>query len=256
MARPGRSRPSGDRPGRRRPAADGRGPGPGRGHRPPAHGPGPFQPRAVPESALDRLQAEAGAFDTWVKPITRSEEEVATVFLISRAEEMEQGDPAYLAELQRWLRTDPGGGRRRPRRGGAQRRSARPTVELAHPRLRRRRPRPAPLPGRGDPDAPPPDVERPRSSSWAPRTTTARPGCRPAGRSGGCCCARRRRAGGVPAHPGARLAGYPQPDAVAAVPRRASRRCCSAWAIRPSRRRRGERPPTGGRGPALRARPG
>ena len=47
------------------------------------------------------------AFGTWVKPITRSEEEVATVFLISRAEEMEQGDPAYLAELQRWMRTDP-----------------------------------------------------------------------------------------------------------------------------------------------------
>ena len=67
----------------------------------------PFQPRAVPEALVDRLQAEARAFDTWVKPITRSEEEVATVFLISRAEEMEQGDPAYVAELQRWLRTDP-----------------------------------------------------------------------------------------------------------------------------------------------------
>ena len=46
-------------------------------------------------------------FGGWFKPITRSEEEVATVFLISRAEEMEQGDPAYLAELQSWMRTDP-----------------------------------------------------------------------------------------------------------------------------------------------------
>ncbi|WP_347060501.1 hypothetical protein ABC795_08205 [Blastococcus sp. HT6-30] len=67
----------------------------------------PFAARAVPEELLERLQAEARAFGTWVKPIARSEEEVATVFLISRAEEMEQGDPAYLAELESWLRTDP-----------------------------------------------------------------------------------------------------------------------------------------------------
>jgi nitroreductase len=68
----------------------------------------PFQARAVPADVVDRLQREATAFGAWVKPITRSEEEVATVFLISRAEEMEQGDPAYLAELDSWLRTDPG----------------------------------------------------------------------------------------------------------------------------------------------------
>ncbi len=67
----------------------------------------PFEPRVVPADLLDRLQAEAAAFGTWFKPVTRSEEEVATVFLIDRAEEMEQGDPAYLAELQRWVRTDP-----------------------------------------------------------------------------------------------------------------------------------------------------
>jgi len=67
----------------------------------------PFQAREVPAELLDRLQAEAGAFGAWFKPVTRSEEEVATVFLIDRAEEMEQGDPAYLAELQSWLRTDP-----------------------------------------------------------------------------------------------------------------------------------------------------
>ncbi|MGY2085682.1 Acg family FMN-binding oxidoreductase [Blastococcus sp. SYSU DS0539] len=67
----------------------------------------PFEARAVPDDLLARLQAEAEVFGTWLKPITRSEEEVATVFLISRAEEMEQGDPAYLAELESWLRTDP-----------------------------------------------------------------------------------------------------------------------------------------------------
>jgi hypothetical protein len=66
-----------------------------------------FEPRAVPEELLDRLQREAGTFGVWVKHITESEEEVATVFLISRAEEMEQGEPAYLAELEQWMRTDP-----------------------------------------------------------------------------------------------------------------------------------------------------
>jgi nitroreductase len=68
----------------------------------------PFQPRAVPTELIDRLQTDAGRLRVWVKPITESEEEVATVFLISRAEEMEQSDPEYVAELQRWLRTDPG----------------------------------------------------------------------------------------------------------------------------------------------------
>jgi len=68
----------------------------------------PFEPRTVPAEVLDRLQAEAAAFGVWVKPITDSEEEVATVFLISRAEELEQGEPAYRAELEQWLRTDPG----------------------------------------------------------------------------------------------------------------------------------------------------
>jgi nitroreductase len=67
-----------------------------------------FQPRSVPDQLVDRLQREAASFGAWLKPITRSEEEVATVFLIARAEEMEQSDPAYRAELAAWLRTDPG----------------------------------------------------------------------------------------------------------------------------------------------------
>jgi len=67
----------------------------------------PFEPRTVPGEVLDHLQTEAAAFGVWVKPITESEEEVATVFLISRAEELEQGEPAYRAELEQWLRTDP-----------------------------------------------------------------------------------------------------------------------------------------------------
>ncbi|MBB3081891.1 Acg family FMN-binding oxidoreductase [Geodermatophilus sabuli] len=67
----------------------------------------PFQPRAVPDELVDRVQADAGRLGVWLKPINESEEEVATVFLISRAEEIERSDPGYVAELQRWLRTDP-----------------------------------------------------------------------------------------------------------------------------------------------------
>jgi nitroreductase len=120
----------------------------------------PFQPRDVPAQLLDRLQAEAGAFGTWFKPVTRSEEEVATVFLIDRAEEMEQGDPAYLAELQSWLRTDPAAVDGVP-------------VEAVPSGDPHQRPsdwtirdfvvgtRPHGAGAAHDPDAPPPEVERP-----------------------------------------------------------------------------------------------
>jgi hypothetical protein len=121
-----------------------------------------FEPRAVPEELLDRLQREAGTHGTWFKPITRSEEEVATVFLISRAEEIEQSDPAYVAELRSWMRTDPGAVDGVPVEA----------VPSDDPRLRPsnwlirdfvvgdRSEHSAFLSG-GDPDAPPPDVERP-----------------------------------------------------------------------------------------------
>ncbi len=121
----------------------------------------PFLPRSVPTELVDRLQAEAGRFGTWVKPITRSEEEVATVFLISRAEEIEQGDPAYLAELRSWMRTDPGAPDGVPL----------DAVPAEDPHLRASnwlirdfvagdRERGEFLPT-GDPDALPPEVERP-----------------------------------------------------------------------------------------------
>jgi nitroreductase len=121
----------------------------------------PFQPRAVPDALVDRLQAEARAFDTWVKPITRSEEEVATVFLISRAEEMEQGDPAYVAELQRWLRTDPAAVDGVPVEAvPSGDPHARPSNWLIRDFVVGDRDQHPFLAG-GDPEAPPPDVERP-----------------------------------------------------------------------------------------------
>ena len=201
-----------------------RGPRAGRGDRPPAHRAGRVPAAgACPTELVDRLQREAAPFGTWFKPITRSEEEVATVFLISRAEEMEQGDPAYLAELQRWVRTDPGAVDGVPVEAVPERRPARPPVELADPRLRRR-------PAREQRPVPAPPATRTRrrrtssgrpSSSWAPTATTGAPGCWPAGPwAGCCCCATAAGRGGLAAHPGPRLAGDPHPDAVAAVPGR------------------------------------
>jgi nitroreductase len=120
-----------------------------------------FEPRALPAELMDRLQREAEVRDTWFKPITRSEEEVATVFLISRAEEMEQSDPAYVAELQSWMRTEPGAEDGVPVEA----------VPSEDPRSRpsnwlirdfvvgQRKEQPDFL--ATDPDAPPPDVERP-----------------------------------------------------------------------------------------------
>jgi nitroreductase len=121
----------------------------------------PFEPRAVPRQLVDDLQEEARVFDTWVKPITRSEEEVATVFLISRAEEMEQGDPAYREELERWLRTDPGAEDGVPIEAVP---SGDPHARPSNWLIRdfvvgQREQRPFLEPG--DPDAAPPEVERP-----------------------------------------------------------------------------------------------
>jgi nitroreductase len=119
----------------------------------------PFLPRVVPPELLDRLQAEAGAFGAWFKPVTRSEEEVATVFLIDRAEEMEQGDPAYLAELQRWLRTDSTSVDGVPVEavpsGDPQQRPSNWTIRDFAVGTRPH------VAGAHDPDAPPPEVERP-----------------------------------------------------------------------------------------------
>jgi nitroreductase len=120
-----------------------------------------FESRSVPDEVVDRLQREAASFGTWVKPITRSEEEVATVFLISRAEELEQNDPAYRAELESWLRTDPTSTDGVPVEAvPSDDPRARPSNWLIRDFVvDRREQRDFLQPG--DPDAPPPEVERP-----------------------------------------------------------------------------------------------
>ncbi|WP_344689076.1 Acg family FMN-binding oxidoreductase [Blastococcus jejuensis] len=121
----------------------------------------PFLPRAVPQELIDRIQVEAGRFGTWVKPITREEEEVATVFLLSRAEEIEQSDPAYLAELESWMRTEPGAVDGVPVEAvPSDDPQARPSNWLIRDFVVGSRERADFLPGQ-DPDAPPPEVERP-----------------------------------------------------------------------------------------------
>ena len=120
-----------------------------------------FQPKAVPVELVDRLQQETARYGGWLKPITRSEEEVATVFLISRAEEMEQNDPAYRAELEAWVRTDPGAADGVPVDAvpsGDPR--ARPSNWLIRDFVADQR-ESDPFLEPVDPDAPPPDVERP-----------------------------------------------------------------------------------------------
>jgi hypothetical protein len=67
----------------------------------------PFLDRPVPADLVDRLQAELGRDGVWLKPVSREDEEVATVSLLDQVEQMEQRDPAYLAELHAWTRSDP-----------------------------------------------------------------------------------------------------------------------------------------------------
>jgi nitroreductase len=122
---------------------------------------GAFLPQSVPPELVDRLQAEADEFGVWVKHISESDEEVATVFLISRAEEIEQGEPAYLAELESWLRTDPAAVDGVPVEAVPSADPAtRPSNWLIRDFVVGARPE-SPAPPAGDPRAPPPTVERP-----------------------------------------------------------------------------------------------
>jgi hypothetical protein len=121
-----------------------------------------FEPRGVPADVLDRLRHEAERYGLWMKIVDREEEETATVFLLSQAEEMEQGDPAYLKELESWMRTDPGAVDGVPVEAvpeGDPR--DRPSNWLVRDFVAGTREPHGLFRAGGDPDAPPPDVERP-----------------------------------------------------------------------------------------------
>jgi len=120
-----------------------------------------FQPRAVPADLLDRLRREAERYGLWMKVVDREEEETATVFLLSQAEEMEQGDPAYLKELESWMRTDPQAVDGVPVEAvPAGDPHDRPSNWLVRDFVVGSRV-PQMFRAAGDPDAPPPEVERP-----------------------------------------------------------------------------------------------
>jgi len=121
----------------------------------------PFLPRAVPPELVDRLQAEAGRLGVWLKQISGSDEEVAAAFLTSRAEEIERRDPEYLAELERWLRTDPAAVDGVPAEAiPSEDPATRPSNWLIRDFVAGSREPHTFLP-EGDPTAPPPVVERP-----------------------------------------------------------------------------------------------
>jgi hypothetical protein len=121
----------------------------------------PFLPRAVPDEVVAGFRADAGQLGVWLKEVTGSEEEVATVFLVSRAEELERRDPSYLAELERWLRTDPAAVDGIPVGAVPEEDPAtRPSNWLVRDFVAGSREARTFLPA-GDPAAPPPEVERP-----------------------------------------------------------------------------------------------
>jgi nitroreductase len=122
----------------------------------------PFAPRAVPVQLVERLQAVATSFGAWFKPISSTDEEVTTAALLARAEEIEQSDPAYLAELERWLRTDPGAVDGVPVDSlPAGDPHERPSNWLVRDFVAGRREEHPMFLAEGDPVAPPPQVERP-----------------------------------------------------------------------------------------------
>ncbi|SEO47015.1 Acg family FMN-binding oxidoreductase [Trujillonella endophytica] len=123
----------------------------------------PFRAQAVPAEVVDDLQRAAGTFSVWLKPITEADEEVATAFLVARAEELEQSEPEYVEELQRWLRTDPAATDGIPVVSvPAEDPATRPSNWLIRDFAVGTRPADrSPFHNPDDPDAPPPAVERP-----------------------------------------------------------------------------------------------
>lgn len=120
-----------------------------------------FDARPVPASLIETLADEALQFDVWVKPVTRDDEIPAAAALIAHAEEIERRDPAYLAELECWIRPGPDAVDGIPvdalPPGDP---ATRPSQWPVRDYLAGRHPQHAFIPA-GDPDADPPDVERP-----------------------------------------------------------------------------------------------
>jgi hypothetical protein len=66
----------------------------------------PFEPRAIPSETVRELRRVVEAEGGWLLPLHRREDQIQLVSLLARADRMEREDPAYLAELRAWVRTD------------------------------------------------------------------------------------------------------------------------------------------------------
>jgi hypothetical protein len=67
----------------------------------------PFGPGEVPTAELRALRHAAEAEGCWLATLTSEDARIELTVLLSRAEWLEHNDPAYLAELAAWTRTDP-----------------------------------------------------------------------------------------------------------------------------------------------------
>jgi len=63
---------------------------------------GVFDPRPVPRDVLRRLEEAAEQEQAWARPVESAEDRITLAVLLSHADEIEQSDPAYQAELAAW----------------------------------------------------------------------------------------------------------------------------------------------------------
>jgi hypothetical protein len=63
---------------------------------------GVFLDRPVPTDVVERLRVAAEREGAWVHPVERPGDKVRLAVLLSHALQVEEADPAYAAELQRW----------------------------------------------------------------------------------------------------------------------------------------------------------
>lgn len=68
---------------------------------------GAFDPAPVPEPLIARLREVAEAEGAVLRRVSSPDDVVQLAVLLDHASRDEERDPAYRAELQRWLRTDP-----------------------------------------------------------------------------------------------------------------------------------------------------
>jgi hypothetical protein len=69
---------------------------------------GRFDDEALPVDLVTALMAGVGDYGAWLRPVTSEDDAIATAVLLAHADDTEQVDPAYVAELQRWSRYDAG----------------------------------------------------------------------------------------------------------------------------------------------------